>query len=119
MRKAKPLLPWHPLGIRQGDNVVILNGDDKGKSGRVVRVMSRRNKVVVEGINMVVKHRKMARNTAAAMQTGRVEMPAPIDRAKVMLVCPSCGQPTKIKMVKADERRVRACKRCAATVDAN
>ncbi len=119
MRIPKRLKPLHPVGLRISDNVVVLNGDDRGKQGRIIRVVSRRDQVVVEGVNMIVKHRKAARQrTAAQLQQGRIQMPAPIARSNVMLICPRCGKPAKVTMVPEGAGRVRACKKCKAIVDA-
>ena len=118
MRIPRRLKPLHPMGLRLNDQVVVLNGDDRGKRGRVIRVVSRRDQVVVEGVNMIVKHRKAARQrTAAQLQQGRIQMPAPIDRSNVMLICPRCGKPAKVTMVDEGDGRVRACKKCKAIVD--
>ena len=120
MRIKKPLLPLHPVGLRRHDNVVVLTGDDKGKQGRVLRLLSRRDQVVIEGVNMVVKHKKSAqRRTAVQLQQGRFSMPAPIARSKVMLICPRCNRPTRVTMELVGERRARACKKCKEFVDAN
>ena len=120
MRIKRTLQPLHPLGLRRHDTVIVRTGDDKGKQGRVIRLVSRRDQVVVEGVNMVVKHKKSAQQrTAVQLQQGRFSMPAPIARSKVMLICPRCNRPTRVKMEMVGARRARACRKCQEFVDAN
>jgi large subunit ribosomal protein L24 len=91
------------LHIRRDDTVVVLSGKDKGKKGKVLEASPKEQKVIVEGINMVTKHVKPRRQG---------EMYA----SKVMVVCPSCGKPTRVAhKVLEDGTKMRACKKCGAT----
>ena len=103
------------MEIKKGDTVVILTGKDKGKKGAVVKASPADKKVVVEGLNMVTKHVKPR---GANQPGGKVDQPAAIDVSNVMLVCPVCGQATKVAHDKADGKNVRKCKKCGAVIDA-
>ncbi|MEX2355766.1 MAG: 50S ribosomal protein L24 [Thermaerobacterales bacterium] len=103
------------LTIRKGDTVVVLAGKDRGKQGKVQRVIPNDQRVIVEGINLAKKHRKPTRQV---MQGGIVEQPAPLHVSNVMVVCKQCGEPTRIATrVSADGSRARECKRCGETID--
>lgn len=90
-----------------------------GRRGRVISVLRDQGKVVVDGVNMVTKHARARgmRGRAAQMQTGRIQEPAPIPIAKVMLVCPRCDKPTKVTRRTVEGKTVRACRRCGEVVD--
>src|SRR5213080_1921437 len=79
--------------IRKGDMVRVVTGDDKGTTGRVLRVMRDVNKLVVEGVNRVYRHLKPSRRNP---QGGRLSKEMPVDASNVMLVDPSSGKPTRV-----------------------
>ena len=112
------------MHVHSKDQVVVISGKDKGKKGKIIAAYPKTGKVVVEGVNMVTKHQK-ARN---AMQPGGIiHKEAPIDASNVMLVCPKCGQGTRVarKVVMVEENGVkkrkiiRVCKQdnCHAEID--
>ncbi len=110
--QAKPIR----MKIKTGDTVYVLSGKDKGRRGRVIRVMPRENRIIVEGINLVTKHQKPR---LATQKGSRIQKPAPIFASKVMLVCPHCDKPTRVKRVRGEHNRlVRVCKRCGEMIDA-
>jgi large subunit ribosomal protein L24 len=95
--------------IRRGDEVEVMAGKNKGQRGTVRINMIDDDKVVVEGVNIVIKHIKRGR----ARQAGRVEVEAPMPVSKVRLVCPNCGQPTRVGVHAGDDgKNVRYCKKC-------
>lgn len=105
------------MNIRSGDTVVILTGGekDRGQKGRVIVADPKSGTVIVENRNMVTKH---IRPRSAQEQGGKVERPRPIDVSNVMLVCPKCGEPTKVGHVMGDHGKfIRCCKRCGAKID--
>ena len=79
--------------VKKGDTVKVLAGEIKGSTGRIVRVIPKMNRVVVEGVNMIKKHQKPS---AASPQGGIVEMEAPIHISNVALVDPSTNEPTRV-----------------------
>ena len=93
------------LNVTKGDTVRVMRGDDKGKEGKVLRVLPKTGRVVVEGVNIVKKHRK-ARSEQE--QGGIIEMPAPVHASNLMLLDPKSGAPTRTKRrVDADGTKER------------
>ncbi len=104
------------MKIKKNDTVKVLTGKDKGKSGKVVRAYPESQKVVVEGLNLIVKH---VRARSSGERGQRVYMPAPLRLSKVQLVCQSCGKATRIgsRVVEgARTKRERICKKCTAAI---
>ncbi len=79
--------------VKKGDIVEVIAGDDKGKRGRVLKVLPKKNKVIVEGVNIVYKHKKP---TSQDQQSNIVEQEAPIHISNVLPICPETGKPTRI-----------------------
>ncbi|HVL70061.1 MAG TPA: 50S ribosomal protein L24 [Vicinamibacterales bacterium] len=102
--------------IRKNDNVVVTTGKDRGKRGRVMRVVPEKNRVVVEGVNVIKRHTKA--NPQRNVKGGVVEREAPLHASNVQLVCPECGRPTRIgRKILGDGRKVRVCRKCEGVVD--
>jgi large subunit ribosomal protein L24 len=102
--------------IRKNDNVVVTTGKDRGKRGRVVRIVTDTNRLIVEGVNMIKRHTKA--NPQKNVKGGVVEREAPLHASNVQLVCPECGKPTRIgKRILDDGRKVRVCRKCEGVVD--
>ena len=105
------------MHIRKGDTVQVIKGKGSrtkdsgfGKRGKVLKVDPRRRRLVVEGINMTKKH---VRPSQTNPQGGVVDWEVPIDASNVMLVCPACDRPTRIRRLKGSGGGlVRVCKRC-------
>lgn len=102
------------LNVKKNDTVLILSGKDKGKRGKILRLSPKVGKVVVEGINIAKRHTKPTQKTR---QGGMIEKAQPMPICKVMLICPHCMKPTKIKRAVEEGRRVRRCKKCGETID--
>ncbi len=97
--------------VKKDDTVVVLAGKDKDKRGKVLGVEPKRNKVLVDGVNVVRRHTKP--RPPRFPQGGIIEKTLPIDLSNVMLVCPKCDKPTRIAAkVNDDGSRSRACKHC-------
>ena len=108
------------MHVKKGDTVkVIAGGATKKKTGKVLEVFPGDNTVVVEDVNVIVKHKKAK---SAKEQGGRIKLPGPIDASNVMVVCPSCNKATRIGYsitVDGDKKnKVRVCKKCGAVLDA-
>jgi len=102
--------------IKKNDEVFVLRGKDRGKSGRVLIVLPQDHKIVVEGIQMIKRHTRP--NPQKNIKGGIVEKEAPIHISNVALVCKTCKQHTRIaNKVLTDGRRVRACKKCGNTIE--
>ena len=102
------------MTVKKGDNVVVIAGKDKGKTGRVTEVSPKDGKVLVDGVNIVTKHQK-ARKQGDKSQI--VKKNAPIEASNVMVVCPVCGKATRVAHREIDGKKVRACKKCSASLD--
>jgi len=99
--------------IKKGDLVQMICGKDKGKRGKVIKVLPKENRVVVEGLNLVKKHQKPKR----AGQKGQIVLvPRPVDVSNVMLVCPHCGKPTRVGFQGKRPNKVRICKKCKSVI---
>ena len=99
--------------IRKGDKVLIIAGKDRNKTGVVERVFTKKNKIVVVGINMVKKHMKKSQQYP---QGGIIEMNAPIDMSNVMLLDPHKNKPTRVGLRQAGKEKVRFSKLSSETI---
>ena len=104
------------MTIKTGDNVLVIAGKDKGKTGKVTAVYADQNKVLVENVNVVTKHQKPR---SQQDKGGIVKSEGPIHSSNVQLVCPTCGKPTRIAHKIVDGKSVRVCKNsgCDAIID--
>jgi large subunit ribosomal protein L24 len=113
--KNKPQPKLKRLDLAPGDPVVVIAGKDKGKHGEVLRTLPREGKIVVRGVNIMKRHTKAGRSAGGnrAMQGGIVDFEAPLAYSNVMLVCPSCNQPTRIRhtVLESGARALR-CAKC-------
>ena len=106
--------------IRKGDTVEIISGrlEDKGKRGEVINVLLENRRVVVQSVNVRTKHQKQVQTKGGRnLNPGRIQFEAPIDISNVMLVCPKCGEPTRVAVQRDDEGARRVCKNCQALID--
>ncbi len=103
------------MHVRKGDTVYVLTGRDRGKRGEVILSIPKRDRVVVEKLNLMKRHQKPSQ---AFPEGGIVTLEAPMHVSNVMLVCASCDKPTRVgKKFLEDGTKVRYCKRCGATID--
>ena len=102
------------MHVRRGDKVRIIAGKEKGKEGKILSVLPYKERVTVERANMM---KKATRPTQKNPTGGILEIEAPIHVSNVMLICPSCSQPTRISRRREDGARVRVCKKCGNDID--
>ncbi len=107
------------MKIKKNDKVLILAGKDKGKSGKVLQVMPKQNRLSVEGLNILIKHLRPQRENEKGQ---RVEFPAFINVSNVSLICQQCDKPGRVayKFVKREgkkDKKHRYCRRCQAIID--
>jgi len=101
--------------VRRGDLVGVIAGKERGKRGKVLRVLPDRDRVIVEHVNMIKRHQ---RPTQKLRQGGIIEREGPIHLSNVLLICPRCDRPVRTGVkVLADGRKLRACKRCGEPID--
>jgi len=102
--------------IKKGDTVMVLSGDEKGKTGKVLRVVKKKESAVVEKLNFVKRAVRPGHPTAP--QGGVIEREAPIHLSKLMLVCPKCAKPTRIMNKRLEKgKKVRVCLKCSEQID--
>ena len=99
------------MRIKKGDTVKVLSGKDKGKTGEVLEITPKENKVVVKGVNIIKKHVKPRKQ---GEEGGIISMEGAMHVAKVAVVCPKCGKATKIGYSEEKGEKVRVCKKCGA-----
>ena len=101
------------MSIKKDDTVVVITGKDKGQRGKVLKVIPKEGKVVVEKINLVSRHTKPRKQ---GDEGGIIKKEAPLYACKVMLVCPKCDKPTRAASKLVDGKKVRVCKHCGAEI---
>lgn len=103
------------MQIKSGDTVVVISGKDKGKTGKVLKSMPTENRVIVEGVNMVTKHKKAQGPTSPG---GILKYEGAIDASKVMFYCEKDKKGVRLgHSVKSDGTKVRVCKKCGEVLD--
>ncbi|MBI2773558.1 MAG: 50S ribosomal protein L24 [Chloroflexi bacterium] len=100
--------------IRKGDEVEVITGKDRGKRGTVQEVHPDARRIVVAGVNIHKRHTKP--NPQRNVKGGIIEQPAGMDIGKVMLVCPKCGEPTRVGHRTLDGEKQRVCKKCGEQI---
>jgi len=96
--------------IKKGDTVKILSGKDRGKISKVMHIYKDTGKVIVEKVNIVKKHKKQTGDKKD--EGGIVKVEAPISISKIMVVCPVCDKPTRVKIDRVKGKVKRVCKKC-------
>jgi len=94
--------------VKTGDTVVVINGKNRGKQGKVMQVSPSEGKVIVEGVNIVKKHVKPRKMGEPG---GIIEAESALYADKVQLICPKCGRPTRVGHKIVDGKKVRTCKK--------
>jgi len=102
------------MKIKKGDNVIVITGKDKGRKGKVLRVLPKEGKIVVENINRIIKH---VRPKKQGEKGQRVEISVPFNISNVKLICPKCGKPTRTGYRILDKNKMRICKKCKEIID--
>lgn len=100
------------MKIKTGDTVKILSGKDRGKTGKVLTVLHDDEKIIVEKVNVVKKHKKQTGDQKDF--EGIVEVEAPVSASKVMVVCTGCSKPTRVRFKVGKEGKERVCAKCGS-----
>jgi len=103
--------------IRKGDSVVVISGKDKGTVGEVIRVLPEEGRVVVQGVNLRIKHQAQTQSRGKTIPAGKIEFEAPIDISNVMLVDPKDGKATRVRIERKDGKPIRVSKRTGTPLD--
>ena len=99
------------MRLKKGDTVKVLSGNDKGKTGEIIEVIPKTNKIIVKGVNVRKKHIKPRKQ---GEEGGIIPVECAIHSAKVNVVCPKCGKATKVGYSVEKGEKVRVCKKCGA-----
>ncbi len=99
--------------IRKGDSVIVLSGKDKGRTGEVTRVLPKDGKLVVDGLNVITRHRKPTQENP---QGGIERVPAPMAISKVAIADPKTGKPTRVRIETKDGKRIRVAVKSGETI---
>lgn len=107
------------MRLKKGDNVKVMSGKDKGKTGKVMQVFPELERVVVEGANVLSKHLRVRKQGEKGQ---KVTFSSPIRIANVMLICPKCAKPTRVGMKTLEaaggkSKKVRVCKKCKEAIE--
>lgn len=102
------------MKLKTNDNVKVITGKDRNKSGKVIQIFQEGSKVVVEGMNLMKKH---IRTKKQGEKGQRIELSGPIDASNVMLVCPKCNQPTRVGYKIEAKNKKRVCRKCKEIID--
>ena len=103
------------MKIKKNDTVLVINGKDRSKQGKVRFAYPKKERVVVEGINFIKRH---SRTRGQARQAGIIELEAPIHISNVMLLCSKCNHPVRVGFhYLEDGRKVRICRSCGEVID--
>ena len=101
------------MKIRKGDTVQVLSGNDKGKTGEVLEVMPKQEKIVVKGVNIRKKHVKPRKQ---GDEGGIISVECGINSSKVNVLCPKCNKPARIGYKMEKDSKVRVCKKCGTVI---
>ena len=103
------------MRLRANDTVMVIKGRDRGKQGRIQRTLPQINKVVVEGVNVALRHTKASRGVR---QAGIIQKELPIQSANVVLICTHCNRPTRVAArTLADGLKARVCLKCEEVIE--
>ena len=105
------------MKIKKGDTVEVISGRDKGMRGEVLRTLPEEERVVVQGANLRKKHQRQIQTGGRTMKPGVIQFEAPLDVAKVMLVCPKCGEVVRVAVRREEGGARRMCKQCESMID--
>jgi large subunit ribosomal protein L24 len=105
--------------IRKGDTVELISGkiEEKGKRGEVIKVLPEERRLVIQGLNIHTKHQKQVQTQGRTINPGRIKFEAPLDISNVMLICPKCGNPTRVNVQHDEDGTHRVCKKCKQLID--
>lgn len=99
------------MKFKKGDNIIIISGRDKNKKAKILKVFPKEGKIIADGINIKKKHQRPKKQGEKGR---RLEISAPFDVSKAMIICGSCSKPTRIGYKLVDKNKIRICRYCQA-----
>jgi len=103
------------MKIKRNDNVLVVKGKDRGKTGRVIAVFPKTSKIIVEGLNIYKKHAKPSQKYP---QGGIMDVNMPISSANIQVICPNCSKATRVSFKNSGKDKRRVCRKCGEVIDA-
>jgi large subunit ribosomal protein L24 len=103
--------------IRKGDLVEVISGRSVGERGEVIKVLPKKQRVTIQGVNFRKKHQSNVQAQGRTLSPGIIEFEGPVHVSNVMLVCPKCDEPTRVGVQREEGEVQRVCKRCDAVID--
>ncbi len=103
--------------IKKGDRVMVISGKGKGTVGEVIRVLPTEDRVVVQGVNIRIKHQAQTQSRGKTIPAGKIEFEAPISISNVQIVDPKDNKPTRVSIKRKDGKPVRVAKRSGSAID--
>lgn len=101
------------MNIKKDDTILIICGKDKGKNGKVTQVFPKTNRIIVEGLNIVKRHKRPRREGEKGQ---RVEVPRPFDASNVKIICSKCKKAARIGYKLLEKNKIRICKKCGQEI---
>ncbi len=101
------------MKLKKNDQIIIVAGKDKGKKGKIEKVLIKRQRVLVPGVNIFKRHMKKRDEKNPG---GIIEFPRPLPLASVRLICPKCGKPTRVGYHQQGDTKQRVCKLCSQAI---
>lgn len=102
------------MKIKKGDTVLITNGKDNGKTGKVTKSLPSKNKVVIAGLNLAKKHSRPNRKNPRG---GIIDLFMPVSVSNVLVICPRCNKTTRVEYKITEKSKLRVCKKCHESLD--
>ena len=102
------------VNIKKGDNVKIITGKNRGKTGKVLHVFPKKERITVEGVNIYKKHVRPKRQ---GEKGETVNVTRSIDKSNISIICPACSKPTRITTKKEGNKKIRYCKKCNSPIE--
>ncbi len=102
------------LNVKRDDTVLVISGKDKGTKGKVLVSLPQEERVIVQNVNMVTRHKKPRKQGEPG---GRIKQEAAIHASNVLIVCPKCNKPTRVGHAFEGDKKVRVCKKCGKSMD--
>lgn len=102
------------MKFKKGDNVIIISGKDKNKKAKILKIIPKEGRIIVDGINIKKKHQRPKKQGEKGR---RLEISAPFNASKAMIICSSCSKPTRAGYKLIDKNKIRICKKCQAELN--
>ena len=102
------------FNVKKDDTVLVISGKDKGSKGKILVALPQEERVIVQAVNMVTRHKKPRKQ---GQPGGRIKQEAGVHVSNVMLICPKCNKPTRVGHAFQGDKKVRVCKQCGKVMD--